>query len=74
VEYYSLNAIEGHFKTKRRGVTKGVLFFHDNAPAHRALATQKKLGYPGFQRLDSPPYSPDLTQSDSYLVPGLKNN
>jgi len=22
--------------------TKGVLFLHDNAPAHRALATQKK--------------------------------
>jgi hypothetical protein len=24
-------------------VTKGVLFLHANAPAHRALATQKKL-------------------------------
>ena len=24
-------------------VTKGVLFLHDNSPAHRALATQKKL-------------------------------
>ena len=30
-------------KEKCRGnVTKGVLFLHDNAPAHRALATQKK--------------------------------
>jgi len=29
-------------KEKRRGkVTKGVLFLHDNAPTHRALATQK---------------------------------
>ena len=29
-------------KEKRRGkATKGVLFLHDNAPAHRALATQK---------------------------------
>jgi hypothetical protein len=29
---------------KRRGkVTKEILFLHDNAPAHRALATQKKL-------------------------------
>jgi hypothetical protein len=25
---------------------------HDNAPAHRALATQKKLAYLGFQCLD----------------------
>jgi hypothetical protein len=31
-------------KEKRRGkVTKGISFLHDNAPAHRALATQKKL-------------------------------
>jgi len=34
---------------KRRGkVTKGVLFFHDNAPAHRALATQEGTGLPGL--------------------------
>jgi len=33
-------------KEKRRGkVTKGALFLHDNAPAHRAIATQKKLAY-----------------------------
>jgi len=42
---------------RRRKVTKGVLFLHDNAPAHRALVIQKKLG---FQYLDHPPYSPDL--------------
>ena len=62
-------------KEKRRGkVTKGVLFLHDNAPAHRALATQKKLAYLGFQRLDHPPYSPDLAPSDYHLFPGLKKN
>ena len=36
------------------------MFLHDNAPAHRALATQRKLAYLGFQCLDHPPYSPDL--------------
>ena len=42
-------------KEKRWGkVTKGVLFLHDNAPAHRALATQKKLAYMCFQCLDHP--------------------
>jgi len=47
-------------KEKLRGkVTKGVLFLHDNALAHRALATQKKMAYLGFQCLDHPPYSPD---------------
>jgi hypothetical protein len=28
--------------------TKAVLFLHDNAPAQRELATQKKLAYLGF--------------------------
>jgi len=60
-------------KGSRRGnVTKGFLFFHENAPAHRALATQKKLDYLGFQCLDHPTYSPDLGPSDYHLFPGLK--
>ena len=45
---------------------------HDNTPAHRALATQNKLAYLGFQYLDHPPYSPDLAPSDYHLFPGLK--
>jgi histone-lysine N-methyltransferase SETMAR len=53
--------------------TKGVLFLHDNAPAHHTLATQKKLAYLGFQCLDHSSYSPDLAPSDYHLFPGLKN-
>jgi histone-lysine N-methyltransferase SETMAR len=60
-------------KEKRCGkVTKRILFLHDNAPAHRALAIQKKLAYLGFQYLDRPLYSPDLAPSDYHLFPGLK--
>jgi len=60
-------------REKRDGkFSKGVLFLHDSAPAHRALATQKKLAYLGFQYLDHPPYSPDLALSDYHLLPGLK--
>jgi len=59
-------------KEKRRAVTKGVMFLHDNVPAHRALATQKKLAYLGFQILDHPPYYSDLAPSDHHLFPGLK--
>jgi len=55
-----------------RKVTKGVLFLHNNATAHQALATQKKLAYLGFQCLDHPPYSPGLAPSDYHLFPGLK--
>jgi len=47
-EYYSslLVQLKDVSKEKcRRKVTKGVLFLHDNALAHQALATQKKLGH-----------------------------
>jgi len=76
-EYYSslLVQLKDILKEKRRGkFTKGVLFLHDNAPAHRALATQKKLAYLGFRCLDHPPYSPDLAPSDYHLFPGLKKH
>jgi len=59
-------------ETRRGKVTKGVLFLHDNAPAHRALATQKKLAYFGFQCLGHPSYSSYLASSDYHLYPGLK--
>ena len=61
-------------KEKRGGkVTKVVLFLHENAPAQRAHATQKKMAYLGFQCLDNPPYTPDLVPSDYHLFSGLKN-
>jgi histone-lysine N-methyltransferase SETMAR len=60
-------------KEKHRGkFTKQVLFLHDNAPSQRALATQKKLAYLGFQCPEHPPYSPDLAPSDYHLYHGLK--
>ena len=71
----SAGVTEGHLKEKRcRKVTKGVLFLHDNAPAHWALATQKTLAYLGFQCLDHPPYSPGMVQLDYHLFRGWKNN
>jgi len=76
-EYYSslLMQLKDILKEKRPRhgkVTKGVLFLHENAPAHQALATQKKLAYLGFHCLDRPPYSPNLAPSDYHLFPGLK--
>ena len=50
----------------------GVLLLHDNALAHGALATQKKLAYLGFQCLDHTPDSSDLAPSDYHLFFGLK--
>jgi histone-lysine N-methyltransferase SETMAR len=58
-------------KEKRReNFTKGVSILHDSSPAHRALATQKKLAYLGFQCLNHPTYSPDMTPSDYHPFPG----
>jgi len=74
-KYYSslLVQLKDVLKENRRGkVTRGVLFLHDNAPAHWALATQKKLAYLGFQCLDHPLYSPDLAPSDYHLFSRLK--
>ena len=73
-EYYSslLLQLKDILKEKRRGkVINVVLFLHDNVPARRALATQKKLPYLRFQCLDHPPYSPDLAPSDYHLSSGL---
>jgi len=62
-EYYSslLVQLKEVLNEKRRWkFTRGVLFLHDNAPAHQAPATQEKLTYLGFQFLDHSPYPLDL--------------
>jgi len=62
-------------KEKRRGnFTNAVLFLHDNAPAHRALATETKLAFLGFHFLDHPLFSPYLAPPDYHLFLGLKNH
>jgi len=51
MEYYpsKLVLLKGILKKKYRWkVTKWVLFLHDNAPAHRAFTSQKKLALPGL--------------------------
>jgi len=74
-EYYSslLVQLKDVLKDKSRGkFSKGVLFLYDNAPAHRALATQKKLTYLGSQCLDYPSYFPDMAPLDYHMFPGVK--
>ena len=76
-EYYSsllvqLKDVLKETRQRRGKVTKGVLFLQDNAPAHQAFATQKKLAYLGFQCLHHLPYSPDLALTDYHLFPELK--
>jgi histone-lysine N-methyltransferase SETMAR len=76
-EYYAflLVQLKDILKEKGRGkFTKGVFSIHENAPAHRALATQKKLTYLGFHYLDHPPYSPDLAPSCYHLFLWTEKN
>jgi hypothetical protein len=75
MKYYSclLVQLNDILKEKfHRNITKGVLFLHDNAPAHWALATHKKLAYFGFHCFDYPPYSLDLAPSYHHLFSSLK--
>ena len=73
-EYYSSLLVQLKYilkEKRRRKITKGILFMY-NVPAHRALATQKKVAYLGFRCLYHSPYSPDLAPSDYHLFSGLK--
>ncbi|KAL0822131.1 hypothetical protein ABMA28_004265 [Loxostege sticticalis] len=61
-------------KTRRGKLSSGVLFLHDNAPAHRSEVALQAIHSAGFEMLDHPPYSPDLAPSDFHLFPKLKEH
>ena len=46
---------------------KGVLFYQDNAPAHKSMVAHVAVCDYGFELVDHPPYSPDLALSDYFL-------
>ncbi|RVE50709.1 hypothetical protein evm_004619 [Chilo suppressalis] len=60
-------------KEKRRGkLSKGVLLLHDNAPVYTCHVAMAAIHQSGFEELNHPPYSPDLTPCDYYLFPKMK--
>ena len=76
--YYYLSLLlklRGYFEGKmRREFVEVTLYLHDYAPAHRAIASKKKLEYLCFQIHDHSPYSPDLALSENHLLPRPKKN
>lgn len=60
-------------REKRPGMlSRGVLYHHDNAPAHKSAVAMAALHASGFTQIDHPPYSPDLAPSDFHLFPSMK--
>ena len=58
---------------KRPGLlTKGVILLDDHACPHTAKVTQELLRTFHWDRLEHPPYSPDLAPSDFHLFRSLK--
>ena len=57
---------------RRRKLTRGILFHHDNAPAHRGRECVSALSQHGYEILPHPPYSPDLSPCDFHLFPQIK--
>ena len=51
---------------------KKVLFYQDNAPCHKLIATVTKLHKLHFELILQPPYSSDLAPSDYWLFADLK--
>lgn len=71
----TLSKLKKAIRKKRPGLlTSGVLLLDDNARPHSARATQNHIATLGWERLDHPPYSPDLAPSDFHLFPALKKN
>lgn len=67
--------MEHALKIKRpRYATKQdkVLFHDDNARPHRANIVKEKVEDFGWDRLDQPPYSPDIAPSDYYLFRSMQ--
>ena len=51
----------------------GILFHHNNAPAHSSWIVKDVLREFQWELLPHPPYSPDLAPSDFFLFPKLKH-
>ena len=75
--YYKgvLQKLKTAVEKKRRGkLHRGILFHHDNAPAHSSMVARDVLRKFRWETLPHPPYSPDLAPSDFFLFPKLKEH
>jgi histone-lysine N-methyltransferase SETMAR len=74
-EYYSnlLTRLVEKIHEKRPSLQKKkIIYYQDNAPAHRSVLAMGKIRDLHYELLEHPPYSPDLAPSDFSLFPKLK--
>ena len=68
-----LRKLRAKLAEKRPGkLHRGILFHHDNAPAHSSRIVRDVLREFRWELLPHPPYSPALAPSDFFLFPKLK--
>ena len=53
--------------------TDGVMFYQDNAPAHKSVVAVAAVRDCGVELVDHSPYSPALVPSGYFLFPNVKN-
>lgn len=68
-----LNEVRLAYRRKRRDLPmREVILLQDNARPHTAALTREKLEQLGWETLEHPPYSPDLSPCDFHLFGPLK--
>lgn len=76
-EKYCQQIDEMHQKLRRISPAlinrKGPILLHDNARPHTSMMTRQKLHDLGYEILDHPPYSPDLSPTDYHFFMHLNN-
>jgi histone-lysine N-methyltransferase SETMAR len=68
-----LETANNQLRVKFPELVNNAVFLHDNARPHVAIATRRKLEEIGWEVLDHPPYSPDISPSDFHLFLSLDN-
>lgn len=68
-----LSEVRLAYRRKRRDLSiRQVVLLHDNARPHTAALTREKLEQLGWETLEHPPYSPDLSPCDFHVFGPLK--
>ena len=77
-DFYSskcLREVEDFYKTRRPSTgARGIKLLHDNARPHVSKLTRQTIDEIGFEVLEHPPYSPDLSPCDFWLFPEMKKH